>query len=99
MMEESEYSQSAYSDYNYEQNNDREWQQIGLLRQVNKRENDIKKSRCRRRFRSLFSNSSCSEARRKGAEHLSIGQSPYGQTVHMIRSPSESSKDDVRRHT
>ena len=27
MMEESECSQSAYSDYNYEQNNDREWQQ------------------------------------------------------------------------
>ena len=42
-MEESEYSQSAYSDCNYEQNNDREWQQIGLLRQVNKRKNDIKK--------------------------------------------------------
>ena len=38
-----EYSQSTYSDYNYEQNNDHEWQQIGLLRQVNKRENDIKK--------------------------------------------------------
>ena len=43
IMEESEYSQSAYSDFNYEQNNDREWQQMGLLRQVNKRENDIKK--------------------------------------------------------
>ena len=43
MMEESEYSQSAHSDYNYEQNNDHEWQQIGLLRQVNKRENDLKK--------------------------------------------------------
>ena len=62
MMEESEYSQSAYSDYNYEQNNDHEWQQIGLLRQVNKRENEIKKT-----------------------------------TVHMIRSPPESSKGDVRR--
>ena len=33
----------------------------------------------------------------EGAENLSIGQSPYGQTVHMIRSPPESSKDDVRR--
>ena len=43
MMEESEYWQSAYSDYNYEQTNDHEWQQIGLLRQVNKRESDINK--------------------------------------------------------
>ena len=29
IMEESEFSQSAFSDYNYEQNNDHEWQQIG----------------------------------------------------------------------
>ena len=44
MMEESEYSPiGVLSLCNYEQNNDHEWQQICLLRQVNKRENDIKK--------------------------------------------------------
>ena len=70
MMEESEYSQSAYSDYNYEQNNDNEWQQIGLLRQVNKRENDIKKIKVHKEIRS----------EEEDAENVSIGQSPHGQT-------------------
>ena len=95
-MEESEYSQSAYSDYNYEQNNDREWQQIG--KSTNARMIS-RKSRCRRRCRSLFFNFELLRSEEEGAENLSIGQSPHGQTVHMIRSPPESSKDDVRRHT
>ena len=98
MMEESEYSQSAYSDYNYEQNNDREWQQIGLLRQVNKRENDIKKIKVQKEISKPLFNFELLRSE-EGAENLSIGQSPHGQTVHMIRSPPESSKDDVRRHT
>ena len=97
MMEESEYSQSAYSDYNYEQNNDREWQQIGLLRQVNKRENDIKKIKVHKEFSKLLFNFELLRSEEEGAENLSIGQSPHGQIVHMIRSPPESSKDDVRR--
>ena len=98
-MEESEYSQLAYSDYNYEQNNEREWRQIGLLRQVNKREKDIKKIKVQKEiFKPLF-NFELLRSEEEGAENLSIGQSPHGQTVHMIRSPPESSKDDVRRHT
>ena len=99
MMEESEYSQSAYSDYNYEQNNDRERQQIGLLRQVNKRENDIKKIKVEKEISKPLFNFELLRSEEEGAANLSIGQSPHGQTVHMIRSPPESSKDDVRRHT
>ena len=38
VMEESEYQPSAYPDYNYEQHHDREWQQIGLLKQDDKGE-------------------------------------------------------------
>ena len=99
MMEESEYLQPAYSGYNNEQNNDREWQQIGLLRQVNKRETDIKKIKVQKEISKLLFNFEMLRCEEEGAENLSIGQSPHGQTVHKIRSPPESSKDDVRRHT
>ena len=56
MMEESEYSHSSNSDYNCEQNNDREWQQIGLLRQVKKRENDIKKIKVKKEISKPYFN-------------------------------------------
>ena len=72
-MEESEYSQSAYSDYNYEQNNDREWQQIGLLRQVNKRQNDIRKIKVQKEISKPPFNFELLRSEEEGAEKLSIG--------------------------
>ena len=77
MMDESEYSQSAYSDNNYEQNNDREWQQIGLLRQVNKREKDIKKIKVQKEISNPLFNFELLRSEEEGAENLSIGQSPH----------------------
>ena len=76
------------------QNNDREWQQICLLRQVNKRENDIKKIKVQKEISKPLFNFELLRSEEECAENLS----PHGQTVHMIRSPPESSKDDVRRH-
>ena len=67
MMEELEFSQSAFSDYNYVQNNCHEWQQMGFVcagKSTNARMTS-RKSRCRRRFPSLFSTLSCSGARKK----------------------------------
>ena len=72
--------------------------QIGLLRQVNKRENDIKKIKVQNETSRPLFNFELLRSEEEGAENLSIGKSPHGQTVHMIRSPPESSKDDVRRH-
>ena len=70
IMEESEYSQLAYSDY--------EWQQLGLLRQVNKRENDIKKIKVQKEILKPLFNFELLRSKEEGAENLSIGQSPQG---------------------
>ena len=60
---------------------------IGLLRQVNKRENEIKKIKVQKEISKPLSNFELLRSEEEGAENLSIGQSPHGQTVHMIRSP------------